>query len=107
MLAVGDNSTAIMAALPAMTNSLRLGAAQVEWVVNAYLLAAAVFIILGVEAAGFGLTLAVFSVMYEMEDTLQPGTLMSNGDPHELHRIDKVFFGVDVVDRCWHAMISY
>ena len=39
MLAVGDNSTAIMAALPAMTNGLQLGAAQVEWVVNAYLLA--------------------------------------------------------------------
>jgi MFS family permease len=51
MLAVGDNSTAIMAALPAMTNSLQLGAAEVEWVVNAYLLAAAVFIILGGEAA--------------------------------------------------------
>jgi DHA2 family multidrug resistance protein-like MFS transporter len=51
MLAVGDNSTAIMAALPAMTSSLRLGAAEVEWVVNAYLLAAAVFIILGGEAA--------------------------------------------------------
>jgi MFS family permease len=51
MLAVGDNSTAIMAALPAMTNSLHLGAAEVEWVVNAYLLAAAVFIILGGEAA--------------------------------------------------------
>ena len=51
MLAVGDNSTAIMAALPAMTNGLHLGAAEVEWVVNAYLLAAAVFIILGGEAA--------------------------------------------------------
>src|SRR5262245_56490899 len=51
MLAVGDNSTAIMAALPAMTDSLHLGAAEVEWVVNAYLLAAAVFIILGGEAA--------------------------------------------------------
>jgi MFS family permease len=51
MLAVGDNSTAIMAALPAMTDSLHLSAAEVEWVVNAYLLAAAVFIILGGEAA--------------------------------------------------------
>ena len=51
MLAVGDNSTAIMAALPAMTDNLHLSAAQVEWVVNAYLLAAAVFIILGGEAA--------------------------------------------------------
>jgi predicted MFS family arabinose efflux permease len=51
VLAVGDNSTAIMAALPAMTDSLHLGAAEVEWVVNAYLLAAAVFIILGGEVA--------------------------------------------------------
>jgi MFS family permease len=51
MLAVGENSTAIMAALPAMTNGLRLGPATVEWIVNAYLLASAVFIILGGEAA--------------------------------------------------------
>src|SRR5260370_18797291 len=55
MLSVGENSTAIMAALPAMTSSLRLGPATVEWAVNAYLLASAVFIILGGEAAdGFG-----------------------------------------------------
>ncbi len=51
MLSVGENSTAIMAALPAMTSSLLLGPATVEWVVNAYLLASAVFIILGGEAA--------------------------------------------------------
>ena len=51
MLAVGENSTAIMAALPAMTSSLRLGPATVEWAVNAYLLASAVCIILGGEAA--------------------------------------------------------
>jgi DHA2 family multidrug resistance protein-like MFS transporter len=51
MLSVGDNSTAIMAALPAMTSSLHLGPAEVEWVVNAYLLTAAVFIILGGDAA--------------------------------------------------------
>jgi MFS family permease len=51
MLSVGDNSTAIMAALPAMTTTLQLGPAEVEWVVNAYLLAAAVFIILGGDAA--------------------------------------------------------
>lgn len=51
MLSVGENSTAIMAALPAMTTSLQLGPATVEWVVNAYLLASAVFIILGGEAA--------------------------------------------------------
>jgi MFS family permease len=47
MLAVGENSTAIMAALPVMTSSLGLAPATVEWVVNAYLLAAAAFIILG------------------------------------------------------------
>jgi MFS family permease len=51
ILSVGENSTAIMAALPAMTGDLHLGPAAVEWVVNAYLLASAVFIILGGEAA--------------------------------------------------------
>ena len=51
MLAVGENSTAIMAALPAMSSSLRLGPATVEWAVNAYLLASAVFIIVGGKAA--------------------------------------------------------
>ena len=51
MLSVGNNSTAIMAALPAMTSSLQLGPAEVEWVVNGYLLTAAVFIILGGDAA--------------------------------------------------------
>ena len=47
MLAVGENSTAIMAALPVMASELGLSHAAVEWVVNAYLLAAAAFIILG------------------------------------------------------------
>jgi MFS family permease len=51
MLAVGENSTAIMAALPAMAAELKLEAATVEWIVNAYLLASAVFIVLGGEAA--------------------------------------------------------
>jgi MFS family permease len=51
MLAVGENSTAIMAALPAMTSELKLEGATVEWIVNAYLLASAVFIVLGGEAA--------------------------------------------------------
>jgi MFS family permease len=51
MLSVGDNSTAIMAALPTMKSDLQFGPPTVEWVVNAYLLAAAVFIILGGEAA--------------------------------------------------------
>ena len=51
MLAVGDNSTAIMAALPDMRGSLQLGPAEVEWVVNAYLLTAAIFIIVGGDAA--------------------------------------------------------
>ncbi|KRR24851.1 hypothetical protein CQ14_05820 [Bradyrhizobium lablabi] len=51
MLAVGDNSTAIMAALPDMKASLHLGPAEVEWVVNAYLLTAAVFIVVGGDAA--------------------------------------------------------
>jgi MFS family permease len=51
MLLIGDNSTAVMAALPAMTRGLGLGPANAEWVVNAYLLASAVFIVLGGEAA--------------------------------------------------------
>jgi MFS family permease len=51
ILAVGENSTAIMAALPAMTSDLGFSPATVEWVVNAYLLASAVFIILGGEAS--------------------------------------------------------
>ena len=55
IFAVGENSTAIMAALPAMSVRLGLGAAEVEWAVNAYLLASAAFIILGGRAAdGFG-----------------------------------------------------
>ena len=51
VLSVGENSTAIMAALPAMTSGLGLGSATVEWIVNAYLLASAVFIVLGGDAA--------------------------------------------------------
>ncbi|WP_065750899.1 MFS transporter [Bradyrhizobium paxllaeri] len=51
MLAVGDNSTAIMAALPDMKGSLQLGPAELEWVVNAYLLTAAIFIVVGGDAA--------------------------------------------------------
>ena len=51
ILAVGENSTAIMAALPEMAVSLALRPATMEWVVNAYLLAAAAFIILGGEMA--------------------------------------------------------
>ncbi|WOH65464.1 MFS transporter [Bradyrhizobium sp. BWA-3-5] len=51
MLAVGDNSTAIMAALPDMKAGLRLGPAELEWVVNAYLLTAAIFIVVGGGAA--------------------------------------------------------
>ena len=51
MLAVGDNSTAIMAGLPDMKAGLQLGAAELEWVVNAYLLTAAIFIVVGGGAA--------------------------------------------------------
>jgi len=51
MLAVGDNSTAIMAALPAMARELDLGHDAIQWVVNAYLLASASFIVLGGESA--------------------------------------------------------
>jgi MFS family permease len=47
IFAVGENSTAIMAALPAMAAGLGLSPAAVEWAVNAYLLASAALIILG------------------------------------------------------------
>src|SRR5215468_6277739 len=51
MLAVGINSTAIMAALPSMRTELGLSAAGVEWAVNAYLVVSAAFIVLGGQAA--------------------------------------------------------
>ena len=59
MLAVGANSTAIMAALPSMRTELGLSAAGVEWAVNAYLIVSAAFIVLGGQAADrFGARLA-------------------------------------------------
>ena len=51
MLAVGTNSTAIMAALPNMRSELSLSSAGVEWAVNAYLVVSAAFIVLGGHAA--------------------------------------------------------
>ena len=47
MLAVGANSTAIMAALPDMRNELSLSSDGVQWAVNAYLVVSAAFIVLG------------------------------------------------------------
>src|SRR6266481_5626407 len=51
MLAVGVNSTAIMAALPSMRTELGLSSAGVEWAVNAYLVVSAAFIVLGGQGA--------------------------------------------------------
>ena len=51
MLAVGTNSTAIMAALPDMRTELHLGPGGAEWAVNAYLVVSAAFIVLGGQAA--------------------------------------------------------
>ena len=51
MLAIGANSTAIMAALPSMRTELSLSPAGVEWAVNAYLLVSAAFVVLGGQAA--------------------------------------------------------
>ncbi len=51
MLAVGANSTAIMAALPTMRIELSLSSAGVEWAVNAYLIVSAACIVLGGQAA--------------------------------------------------------
>ena len=50
-LAVGANSTAIMAALPSMQMELSLSSAGVQWAVNAYLVASAACIVLGGRAA--------------------------------------------------------
>jgi MFS family permease len=59
MLAVGANSTAIMAALPNMRTELFLSSAGVEWAVNVYLVVSAAFIVLGGQAADrFGARLA-------------------------------------------------
>lgn len=51
MLAVGANSTAIMAALPLMRSELSLTPAGVQWAVNAYLLMSAACVVLGGRAA--------------------------------------------------------
>ena len=51
MLAVGANSTAIMAALPTMRTELGLGAIGTQWAINAYLVVSASFIVLGGKAA--------------------------------------------------------
>lgn len=47
MLAVGTNGTAVMAALPTMQREFGMGAAALQWVVNAYLVSSAVCIIVG------------------------------------------------------------
>src|SRR5262249_20685068 len=51
MLAVGANSTAIMAALPTMQIELLLDPAGVQWAINAYLVVSAACIVLGGQAA--------------------------------------------------------
>jgi MFS family permease len=55
IFAVGENGTAIMTLLPSLSLDLHLDRATAQWVVNAYLLAAASLIILGGKLAdGFG-----------------------------------------------------
>lgn len=51
MLAVGINSTAIMAALPTMRTELSLSTAGMQWAMNAYLVVSAACIVLGGQAA--------------------------------------------------------
>ena len=51
MLALGANSTAIMAALPTMRTELGLDAIGTQWAINAYLVVSASFIVLGGKAA--------------------------------------------------------
>jgi len=59
MLAVGANSTAIMAALPSMRAELSLSSAGAEWAINAYLVVSAACIVIGGQAADrFGASLA-------------------------------------------------
>lgn len=50
MLAVGTNSTAIMAALPTMQTELSLSQSGVQWAMNAYLVVSAACIVLGGQA---------------------------------------------------------
>ena len=59
MLAVGANSTAIMAALPDMQSELGLSQDGVQWAINAYLVVSAAFIVMGGQAADrFGVSFA-------------------------------------------------
>jgi MFS family permease len=59
MLAVGANSTAIMAALPTMQTELQLSPIGLQWAVNSYLVVSAACIVLGGRAADrFGARLA-------------------------------------------------
>lgn len=59
MLAVGINSTAIMAALPTIRTELSLSASGMQWAINAYLVVSAACIVLGGQAADrFGARLA-------------------------------------------------
>lgn len=51
MLAVGANSTAIMAALPLMQRELALSSPGLQWAVNAYLVTSAACVVLGGRAA--------------------------------------------------------
>ena len=61
-LAVGANSTAIMAALPRMRIELSLTSAGVQWAVNAYLVVSAASIVLGGRAGDrFGARLAAMA----------------------------------------------
>ncbi|WP_019905085.1 MFS transporter [Methylobacterium sp. 77] len=69
MLCLGANGTAIMAALPTMREDLALGGIEVEWVVNAYLLASAAFIILGgkmADRAGAGRIALIGLVLFTL-----------------------------------------
>ncbi|HEY2618830.1 MAG TPA: MFS transporter [Acetobacteraceae bacterium] len=84
MLTLGANGTAIMAALPTMRHDLGLSAAQLEWVINAYLIVSAACIIPGGKACDqFGprriaiAGLALFSVASVVVATaMAPATLL-------------------------------
>lgn len=69
MLCLGTNGTAIMAALPTMRRDLGMTGSEMEWSVNAYLLASAAFIILGgtmSDRAGAGRTALAGLVLFAL-----------------------------------------
>ena len=91
--AVGENSTAIMAALPAMARAFGLDASGTEWLVNAYLLASASFIVLGGEGAGrmgAGPASAVGATLFALSATVKSLGDDLRADPVLRAKVDSI-----------------